>query len=85
MFYKVSSTRPARFARCVFFHFVPFFFYLTLTRLSQVYWTVYNSLLMGAQDALVAHYPSLELSDERNVYERDVRPFFPSLSSSTVC
>jgi hypothetical protein len=44
-----------------------------------VYWTVYNSLLMGAQDALVAHYPSLELSDERNVYERDVRsPLSPS-------
>lgn len=32
----------------------------------------YNSLYMGAQDALVAFYPTLEgLSDERNVYERD--------------
>ncbi|GAA5854544.1 hypothetical protein JCM8547_004879 [Rhodosporidiobolus lusitaniae] len=40
-------------------------------KVREVYWTVYNSMYMGAQDALVAHYPSLELSDERNVYERD--------------
>ncbi|GJN89805.1 hypothetical protein Rhopal_002794-T1 [Rhodotorula paludigena] len=40
-------------------------------KVREVYWHVYNSLYMGAQDALVAYYPSLELSDERNVYERD--------------
>ncbi|GAA5974776.1 hypothetical protein JCM5350_001288 [Sporobolomyces pararoseus] len=41
-------------------------------KVREVYWQVYNSLYMGAQDALVAYYPSLELSDERNYYERDV-------------
>ncbi|KWU47309.1 small nuclear ribonucleo protein [Rhodotorula sp. JG-1b] len=41
-------------------------------KVREVYWHVYNSLYMGAQDALVAFYPTLEgLSDERNVYERD--------------
>ncbi|GAA5971893.1 hypothetical protein JCM11641_001559 [Rhodosporidiobolus odoratus] len=40
-------------------------------KVREVYWNVYNSLYMGSQDALVAHYPSLELSDERNYYERD--------------
>ncbi|GAA5880064.1 hypothetical protein JCM1840_007144 [Sporobolomyces johnsonii] len=40
-------------------------------KVREVYWQVYNSLYMGAQDALVAYYPSLELSDERNYYERD--------------
>ncbi|GAA5889744.1 hypothetical protein JCM8208_001120 [Rhodotorula glutinis] len=40
-------------------------------KVREVYWSIYNSLYMGAQDALVAFYPSLELSDERNVYERD--------------
>ncbi|KAK4055534.1 U2 snRNP component prp10 [Microbotryomycetes sp. JL201] len=39
-------------------------------RVREVYWQIYNSLYMGAQDALVAFYPSIpELSDERNDYE----------------
>lgn len=49
---------------------------LTMASCSQVYWQIYGSLYMGAQDALVAFYPSLpDLSDERNLYEREVRLF----------
>ncbi|GAA6005009.1 hypothetical protein JCM10207_008477 [Rhodosporidiobolus poonsookiae] len=40
-------------------------------KVREVYWTVYNSMYMGAQDALVAYYPSLDLDDERNSYTRD--------------
>lgn len=37
----------------------------------QVYWRIYNSLYLGAADALVPFYPDLgELSDERNLYDR---------------
>lgn len=40
--------------------------------MTQVYWHIMNTLYMGAQDALVAFYPTLDgLSDERNSYERD--------------
>ncbi|GAA5821995.1 hypothetical protein JCM11251_004816 [Rhodosporidiobolus azoricus] len=40
-------------------------------KVREVYWSVYNGLVVGAQDALVAHYPSLELDDDRNTYSRD--------------
>ena len=47
-------------------------------RVREVYWQIYSTLYMGAQDALVPFYPSLpELSDERNSYERDVVRHFP--------
>lgn len=37
----------------------------------QVYWRVYNSLYLGAEDALVPFYPDLgELSEGQNVYDR---------------
>lgn len=36
----------------------------------QVYWQIYSTLYLGAQDALVAFYPSIpDLSDDRNYYE----------------
>ncbi|KAF3954755.1 hypothetical protein CMV_019943 [Castanea mollissima] len=33
-------------------------------KVREVYWKIYNSLYIGAQDALVAAYPTLE--DEQN-------------------
>ena len=37
----------------------------------QVYWRIYNSLYLGAEDALVPFYPDLgELSEGQNVYDR---------------
>ncbi|KAI5476004.1 splicing factor 3B subunit 1 [Pseudohyphozyma bogoriensis] len=42
-------------------------------KVREKYWTIYSTLYMGAQDSLVAFYPSLpDLSDDRNQYERDV-------------
>ncbi|KAM0745770.1 small nuclear ribonucleoprotein [Meredithblackwellia eburnea MCA 4105] len=39
-------------------------------RVREVYWQIYSTLYMGAQDALVAFYPSIpDLSDDRNYYE----------------
>ncbi|SCZ98634.1 BZ3500_MvSof-1268-A1-R1_Chr7-1g09224 [Microbotryum saponariae] len=39
-------------------------------RVREVYWQIYSSLYMGAQDALVPYYPTIpEISDERNDYE----------------
>ncbi|XP_055807079.1 uncharacterized protein LOC129875879 [Solanum dulcamara] len=38
-------------------------------KVREVYWKIYNSLYIGAQDALVASYPILE-DDENNVYSR---------------
>jgi len=39
-------------------------------KVREVYWQVYSSLYMGAQDALVAYYPSLkDMSDDRNDYD----------------
>ena len=35
----------------------------------EVYWKVYNSLYVGAQDALVAAYPRLE-DDAKNTFSR---------------
>ncbi|KAH8922408.1 small nuclear ribonucleoprotein [Atractiella rhizophila] len=45
-------------------------------RVRETYWRIYNSLYLGSQDALVAFYPSLQLSDERNYYERDILQLF---------
>ena len=37
----------------------------------KVYWRVYNSLYLGASDALVPFYPDVgELSEGQNVYDR---------------
>jgi splicing factor 3B subunit 1 len=33
---------------------------------------IYNSLYLGAQDSLVPFYPTIELSDDKNYYEKDV-------------
>ncbi|XP_008462876.2 LOW QUALITY PROTEIN: uncharacterized protein LOC103501154 [Cucumis melo] len=38
-------------------------------KVREVYWKIYNSLYIGAQDALVASYPALE-DGENNVYSR---------------
>ncbi|GFY90209.1 splicing factor [Actinidia rufa] len=38
-------------------------------KVREVYWKIYNSLYIGAQDALVAAYPVLE-DEERNVFSR---------------
>ncbi|XP_059296065.1 uncharacterized protein LOC132049328 [Lycium ferocissimum] len=38
-------------------------------KVREVYWKIYNSLYIGAQDALVASYPILE-DDENNVFSR---------------
>ncbi|KAF8347687.1 armadillo-type protein [Amanita rubescens] len=40
-------------------------------KVREVYWRVYNSLYLGAADALVPFYPDLgELSEGQNVYDR---------------
>ncbi|GJE90998.1 hypothetical protein PsYK624_071450 [Phanerochaete sordida] len=40
-------------------------------KVREVYWRVYNSLYLGASDALVPFYPDLgELSEGQNVYDR---------------
>jgi splicing factor 3B subunit 1 len=40
-------------------------------KVREVYVRVYNSNYMGAQDALVPYFPSMEeFSDERNDYKR---------------
>ncbi|KAL2340581.1 hypothetical protein Fmac_008521 [Flemingia macrophylla] len=38
-------------------------------KVREVYWKIYNSLYIGAQDALVAAYPALE-DEQSNVYSR---------------
>ncbi|KAL7168521.1 hypothetical protein ACSBR2_038868 [Camellia fascicularis] len=38
-------------------------------KVREVYWKIYNSLYIGAQDALVAAYPVLE-DEEHNVFSR---------------
>ncbi len=38
-------------------------------KVREVYWKVYNSLYVGAQDALVAAYPRLE-DDAKNTFSR---------------
>ncbi|KAG4977776.1 hypothetical protein JHK86_037250 [Glycine max] len=38
-------------------------------KVREVYWKIYNSLYIGAQDALVASYPALE-DEQNNVYSR---------------
>ncbi|KAI0091672.1 small nuclear ribonucleoprotein [Irpex rosettiformis] len=40
-------------------------------KVREVYWRIYNSLYLGASDALVPFYPDLgELSEGQNVYDR---------------
>ncbi|GFP83788.1 splicing factor 3b subunit 1 [Phtheirospermum japonicum] len=39
-------------------------------KVREVYWKIYNSLYIGAQDALVASYPVLEDEEHNSVYSR---------------
>ncbi|PFH51894.1 hypothetical protein AMATHDRAFT_190483 [Amanita thiersii Skay4041] len=40
-------------------------------KVREVYWRIYNSLYLGAEDALVPFYPDLsELSEGQNIYDR---------------
>jgi splicing factor 3B subunit 1 len=46
-------------------------------KVREVYWRVYNSLYLGASDALVPFYPDLgELSEGKNTYERSYLQVF---------
>lgn len=38
-------------------------------KVRDVYWKIYNSIYIGSQDALIAHYPQV-YNDEKNVYIR---------------
>jgi splicing factor 3B subunit 1 len=38
-------------------------------KVREVYWKIYNTLYIGAQDSLVPYYPSIE-DDEKNNYQR---------------
>ncbi|CAO3668318.1 unnamed protein product [Umbelopsis ramanniana] len=38
-------------------------------KVREVYWKIYNTLYIGAQDSLVPYYPSIE-DDEKNTYQR---------------
>jgi splicing factor 3B subunit 1 len=40
-------------------------------RVREVFWRIYNTCYLGAQDAMVPFYPNLgELSDQTNLYDR---------------
>lgn len=40
-------------------------------RVREVFWRIYNTCYLGAQDAMVPFYPNLgELSDDHNLYDR---------------
>ncbi len=45
-------------------------------KVREVYWRLYNSLYIGAQDALVACYPRLEDDGARNPYYREELDIF---------
>ena len=38
-------------------------------KVRDMYWKIYNSMYLGAQDAMVPFYPRVE-NDDRNQYER---------------
>lgn len=38
-------------------------------KVRDVYWKIYNSIYIGSQDALIAHYPQV-YNDEKNMYVR---------------
>ncbi|CAL9690738.1 unnamed protein product [Knipowitschia caucasica] len=38
-------------------------------KVRDVYWKIYNSIYIGSQDALIAHYPQI-YNDEKNMYVR---------------
>ncbi|KAF7721252.1 Splicing factor 3B subunit 1 [Apophysomyces ossiformis] len=44
-------------------------------KVREVYWKIYNTLYIGAQDALVPYYPRIE-DDERNQYHRHELDYF---------
>ncbi|OEL29775.1 hypothetical protein BAE44_0009210 [Dichanthelium oligosanthes] len=46
-----------------------FLFEYIARKVREVYWKIYNSLYLGAQDALVAAYPALE-GDGDNIFSR---------------
>ena len=46
-------------------------------KVREVYWRIYNSLYLGAADALVPFYPDVgELSEGQNVYDRHPMQMF---------
>lgn len=44
-------------------------------KVRDVYWKIYNSIYIGSQDALIAHYP-LVYNDEKNQYVRYELDYF---------
>lgn len=38
-------------------------------KVRDVYWKIYNSIYIGSQDALIAHYPRI-YNDDKNTYIR---------------
>lgn len=44
-------------------------------KVRDVYWKIYNSIYIGSQDALIAHYP-LVYNDEKNPYVRYELEYF---------
>ena len=44
-------------------------------KVRDVYWKIYNTLYIGAQDALVAGYPRV-MNDEKNQYVRYELEYF---------
>lgn len=44
-------------------------------KVRDVYWKIYNSIYIGSQDALIAHYP-LVYNDEKNPFVRYELDYF---------
>lgn len=44
-------------------------------KVRDVYWKIYNSIYIGSQDALIAHYPHV-YNDEKNPYLRYELEYF---------
>lgn len=44
-------------------------------KVRDVYWKIYNSIYIGSQDALIAHYP-LVYNDEKNPFVRFELEYF---------
>lgn len=44
-------------------------------RVREAYWKIYNTLYIGSQDALVAHYPKLAQDEKNNFVREDLEVF----------
>ncbi|KAL8096904.1 hypothetical protein AgCh_030112 [Apium graveolens] len=64
----IEAMRVALGAAVVLNYYLEGLFHLA-RKVREVYWKLYNSLYIGAQDAMVAAYPSL-YDEERNIYSR---------------